>query len=62
MATPLGYIELAGGKTEFRRIAAAPAARPLVPLVLATGVSIFLLLSGVGRLRRRGPRWLGRQH
>src|SRR5712691_3374025 len=56
-ASPLGYIELAGGKTEFRRISDTSALLPVVPLVLATGVSLFLMLSGVGRLRR-SPRAL----
>jgi len=56
IASPLGYIELAGGRATFRRIADASALLPIVPLVLASGVSTFLILSGLARLWRVAAR------
>jgi uncharacterized spore protein YtfJ len=46
-ASPVGYIEIANGKTEFRRIHNAAHLLVLAPLILATGISLGLILRGL---------------
>lgn len=50
--SPLGYIEISDGRTEFRRIRDASSFLPLAPILIAAGVSIMLILTGVARVRR----------
>lgn len=51
--SPLGYIEIANGQAEFKRIKDPAALLPLAPFIFATGMSIFLILAGVRRLIRQ---------
>lgn len=48
--SPLGYIEIANGRAEFRRIRDASTLLPFVPILLAAGFSVLLILTGVRRL------------
>ena len=48
-ATPLGYIELHDGQAKFVRIRDITS---LIPLVLVSGMSLWLVFTGLRRLRR----------
>lgn len=48
-ASPLGYIEISGGKAEFKRI---PDVGRLVPVILAGGFTTWLVLRGLRKLLR----------
>ncbi len=55
-AAPVGYIEIANGGTQFKRIHDPIHLLVLVPLILATGVSVGIVLRGVQRLMQPRPR------
>jgi uncharacterized spore protein YtfJ len=57
-ASPVGYIEIANGRTDFRRIHDPIHLLVLVPLIVATGISMGLILRAlrsVLQARSRGP-------
>jgi hypothetical protein len=54
-ASPVGYIEIADGRTEFRRIHDPLHLLVLVPLILALGLSGGILLRGLRRLTQAQP-------
>ena len=49
--SPLGYIEIRDGEAAFHRIRDASSLLPLVPVLIALGVSVMLILTGVARVR-----------
>ncbi len=49
-ASPAGYIEIANGRTQFRRIHDPIHLLVLAPLILATGISLGLFLRGLGQI------------
>jgi uncharacterized spore protein YtfJ len=51
-ASPMGFIEIAGGTARFQRIADASSLLPLAPLIVAIGFASLLIFSGLGRLIR----------
>jgi uncharacterized spore protein YtfJ len=57
-ASPMGYIEIANGRTEFRRIQDRPQLRMLVPVILATGISISFIALGLRLVLQARPRGL----
>ena len=51
-ASPMGYIEIAGGRTAYCPIRDPGTLPFLVPVILAAGISALLVLHGVRRLFR----------
>lgn len=52
IVSPLGYIEIANGHAEFRRIVDPIALLAAAPFVLAAGISLLLVLRGLRRIVR----------
>jgi uncharacterized spore protein YtfJ len=61
-ASPVGYIEIANGRTEFRRIHDPVHLLVFAPLILATGISMGLILRGLRRLAQSRGGLLGGRH
>jgi uncharacterized spore protein YtfJ len=56
-ASPVGYIEIANGRTEFRPIHDPARFVVLAPLILAVGVSVGLILRGLRLLAQERRGW-----